>query len=79
MRSYTSATWAALWRVTTVFTEKLVSPRIAETIAREAGGVRVEVLDPLETLTREQIRAGADYLSVMEDDLRRLRAALDCR
>ncbi len=65
--------------ITTVFTEKLVSPRIAETIAREAGGVRVEVLDPLETLTREQIRAGADYLSVMEDDLRRLRAALDCR
>ena len=37
--------------VTVVFTEELVSPRIADTLAREAG-VRTEVLDPLEGLTR---------------------------
>ena len=37
--------------VTTVFTESAVSPRIAETLAREAGGLRTEVLSPLETLT----------------------------
>lgn len=65
--------------VTTVFTEKLASPRIAETIAREAGGARVDVLDPLETLTRDQLRGGVDYLSVMDDNLGRLRRALGCR
>lgn len=65
--------------ITTVFTGRSVSSRVAETIAREAGGVRVEVLDPLEALTGEQVRAGADYVSVMLDNLRRLRRALDCR
>ena len=33
--------------VTTIFTEELVSPRVAETLAREAG-VTTAVLDPLE-------------------------------
>ncbi len=64
--------------VTTVFTESLVSPRIAETLAREAGGLRTEVLNPLEGLTAKEQRAGADYLSVMRVNLAKLRAALGC-
>jgi zinc transport system substrate-binding protein len=64
--------------VTTVFTETLVSPRIAETLAREAGGVDTEVLNPLEGLSRAERRAGADYVTVMDDNLAKLRAALDC-
>jgi zinc transport system substrate-binding protein len=63
--------------VTVVFTEELVSPEVAETLARETG-VRTEVLSPLEGLTEEQIAAGADYLSVMEENLAKLRAALGC-
>ncbi len=65
--------------ITTVFTGKLVSPRVAEAVAREAGGVRVEVLDALEALSPGQVRSGADYLSVMTGNLHRLRRALDCR
>lgn len=63
--------------VTTVFTERRVSARVAETLAREAG-VEVAVLDPLEGLTDGQRAEGADYLSVMEENLGALEAALGC-
>jgi zinc transport system substrate-binding protein len=64
--------------VTTIFTEELVSPRVADTLAREAG-VRTAVLNPLEGLTSQEIARGEDYVSVMEKNLATLRAALGCR
>jgi zinc transport system substrate-binding protein len=64
--------------VTTVFTEELVSPRVARTLAREAGGLKTAVLDPLEGLSDTRRAAGDDYLSVMRRNLRRIRAALRC-
>jgi zinc transport system substrate-binding protein len=63
---------------TTIFFETLVSPRIADTVARETGA-RTAVLNPIEGLTPEQIRRGADYFSVMRSNLRSLRRALECR
>lgn len=65
--------------VTTVFTEELVSPRLARTLAREAGGLRTATLSPLEGLTAAQAARGADYVSVMDTNLARLRRALGCR
>ena len=62
---------------TTVFTETLVSPRIAETLAREAG-VTTAVLNPLEGLGDDELRRGATYISVMRDNLTTLAGALDC-
>lgn len=59
---------------TTVFTETLASPRLAETLANEAG-VRTATLDPLEGLAREDSR---DFFSVMRDNLDALRTGLDC-
>jgi zinc transport system substrate-binding protein len=64
---------------TTIFTEELVSPKIAQTLAREAGGLRTEVLSPLEGLTAKEIGAGDSYITVMDRNLSRLRAALACR
>jgi zinc transport system substrate-binding protein len=64
--------------VTTIFTEELVSRRVADTLAREAG-VRTAVLNPLEGLTSKEIGRGEDYVSVMEKNLANLRAALGCR
>lgn len=61
--------------VTTVYTETLVDPSIAETVAQEAG-VRTAVLDPLEGLTDES--AGDDYLSVMRANLAALREGQSC-
>lgn len=62
---------------TTVFSEPLVSDRLAETVAREAG-VDVAILDPLEGLSTERLDAGEDYLSVMRSNLAVLREALGC-
>ena len=63
---------------TTVFFETLVSPRLAETVAREAHA-RTAVLNPIEGLTPEQAAAGEDYFSLMRANLRALRGALGCR
>jgi zinc transport system substrate-binding protein len=63
--------------VTTVFTESLVSPQVAQTLAAEAG-LDTAVLNPLEGLTVEQEAAGADYASVMRENLAVLRDGLGC-
>jgi zinc transport system substrate-binding protein len=63
---------------TTVFFETLVSPRIAETVARETG-TRTAVLDPIEGLTSTKAKRGEDYFSVMRSNLAHLRTALGCR
>jgi zinc transport system substrate-binding protein len=65
-------------RATTVFFETLVSPRLAETVARETGAA-TGVLNPIEGLTSEQLAEGEDYLSVMRENLAALRQALGCR
>ncbi len=57
---------------TTVFTEQLVSARVAEAVAQDTG-VTTAVLDPLETAAN-----GDDYRSVMLRNLDALREALDC-
>jgi zinc transport system substrate-binding protein len=64
--------------VTTVFTEETVSPRIAETLARDAGGLRTEVLSPLESLTKKERAAKADYFTVMDTNLDKIANALGC-
>jgi len=61
--------------VTTVYTETLVDPSVAETVADEAG-VQTAVLDPVEGLSDES--AGEDYLSVMRANLVTLREGQSC-
>ncbi len=62
---------------TTVFFEPLVAPDLAETVARETGAATA-TLDPLEGLSEADVARGADYFSVMRDNLAALRRALDC-
>jgi len=63
--------------VTTIYFETLVSPRIAETVARETGA-KTAVLNPIEGLTGEQAASGEDYFSLMRMNLAALRAGLGC-
>jgi zinc transport system substrate-binding protein len=63
---------------TTVFFETLISPKLAQTVAREAG-VKTEVLNPIEGLTQQQIDAREDYFTIMQQNLVALRKALGCR
>ncbi len=60
-----------------VYIEPLGEQRVAETIAREIGGVTA-VLDPLENLTVEAQRAGKNYFTVMHENLDQLAQGLDC-
>ncbi|MDA1367938.1 metal ABC transporter solute-binding protein, Zn/Mn family [Glycomyces algeriensis] len=61
--------------ITTIFFETLVSPDIADTLAAETGA-QTAVLNPLEGLTQEQADAGADYFTVMRENLATLQTAL---
>jgi zinc transport system substrate-binding protein len=63
---------------TTIFFETLVSPRIAETVARETHA-KTAVLDPIEGLTPAEASRGEDYFTLMRANLRALRGALGCR
>lgn len=58
-----------------IFFEELVSPKVAQTIADEIGA-QTAVLNPLEGLTDEDIKAGKDYFSVMRENLDVLKKAL---
>lgn len=63
--------------VTTIFTEALVSPRVARTLAREAG-VETAILDPIESPSQGGLGFGG-YLRSMRANLAVLRTALGCR
>ena len=61
--------------VKTIFSEELVSPKVAQTIADETGAT-VEELNPIEGLTDEELAAGQDYFSTMRSNLDELVKAL---
>jgi zinc transport system substrate-binding protein len=63
---------------TTVFFETLVSPRLADTVAREVGA-KTAVLDPIEGLTPSEQAHGDNYLTLMRSNLAAIRKALGCR
>lgn len=65
-------------KVKYIFFETTVSPKLAETIAREIGG-GVLVLNPIENLTPDEVQSGEDYRSLMEKNLINLRIALGCQ
>ena len=54
------------YNITTIFTEELISEKIAQQIAKECN-VKVDVLNPFETIEEDE-----NYISVMKDNLERL-------
>ncbi|MDE1976132.1 MAG: zinc ABC transporter substrate-binding protein [Elusimicrobia bacterium] len=64
--------------VKVIFFERLVSPKLSDTIAREIGA-KTMVLDPIEGLTFADAAAGKDYFTQMRQNLANLRSALQCR
>ncbi|GGR55164.1 zinc transport system substrate-binding protein [Nocardioides luteus] len=62
--------------VTTIFSERLVSTALAETLAGDLG-LKTAVLDPIEGLSAET--EGEDYLSLMRQNLDALKAANGCQ
>jgi zinc transport system substrate-binding protein len=62
--------------VRTIYYETLVSPDIADTVARETGA-STAVLDPIEGVTEDS--PGRDYVEIMRANLATLRAGQACR
>lgn len=71
------ADFARAHGVTHIFFETLVSPRLSETIAREIGAQTL-VLDTLEGISDADKASGKNYFTVMEENLKNLRIALQC-
>jgi zinc transport system substrate-binding protein len=64
-------------QLTTVFTEPFVSSTGAESLAHQAH-LKLDVLDPIDGLTTVEQARRASYLSLMTDNLAKLRSALAC-
>lgn len=63
-------------RIRYIFFEKLVSPKLAETIAREVGA-KTLVLNPIEGLTPQEQKSGQDFIGIMKENLTNLKLALE--
>jgi len=61
-----------------VFFEKLISPKLACTIAQEIGAQTL-VLDPLEGISQKDMQNKKNYFTIMEENLSNLRLALQCQ
>ncbi|HEY4533364.1 MAG TPA: metal ABC transporter substrate-binding protein [Fusobacterium sp.] len=61
-------------QVKVIFFESLVSPKVAEAIAKETGA-KTDMLNPIEGLTEEEMASGKEYLSVMRENLEALKKA----
>lgn len=62
-------------QVNYIFSETIVSPKVAETLAKEAGA-KVLVLHPVDALTPNEVKQGKNYLSIMRENLANLKLAL---
>lgn len=60
-----------------IFSEEMVSPRLTEAIAREAG-VKVLALHNLHNISKDDIQANASYDSLMRRNLDTLKTGLEC-
>lgn len=61
-----------------VFSEELLSTRVAETVAREAGA-SILLLHGLHNISKAELDSGATFMSLMEQNLKNLRTGLECR
>ncbi|KXT83117.1 zinc ABC transporter substrate-binding protein AdcA [Streptococcus panodentis] len=59
-----------------IYFEENASQALASTLAKETG-VTLDVLNPLESLTEEQTKDGADYISIMQANLKALQQTTD--
>lgn len=60
-----------------IFSETVASPKFSELIAREVGGTTL-VLNPIESLTPNEVQLGEDYISKMKINLNNLQKAMSC-
>ena len=65
-------------KINTVFFEEFASPKVAQTIAK-ATNVKIDTLRPAENISKEENKKGFGYLQIMEENLEKLKFAMDCK
>ncbi|HGP9054227.1 TPA: zinc ABC transporter substrate-binding lipoprotein AdcA, partial [Streptococcus pneumoniae] len=63
-------------KIAYIYFEENASQALANTLSKEAG-VKTDVLNPLESLTEEDTKAGENYISIMEKNLKALKQTTD--
>ncbi len=64
--------------IKTVFFEELIDDNVARTIAKETGAQALS-LQPLENISEDELKSHETYLSIMRQNLQKLREAMECR
>lgn len=62
----------------TIFFEELINDNVSQTIARETGAKALS-LQPLENISQDELKSHQTYLSIMRENLKKLREAMECR
>ena len=65
-------------KINTVFFEEFASPKVAQTIAK-ATNVKIDTLRPAENISKEENKKGFGYLQIMEENLEKLKFAMNCK
>jgi zinc transport system substrate-binding protein len=61
-----------------IYYEELIDPKVARVIAQETGAQMV-LLDGAHNVSKDEFAHGITFLSIMEEDLRKLKEGLECR
>lgn len=64
--------------VKTIFFEEMINDNVSQTIARETGAKAVP-LQPLENISEDELKSHQTYLTIMRENLKKLREAMECR
>ena len=61
-----------------IYYEELLDPKVARTISQETGA-KLELLHGAHNVSKDELKAGVTYISIMEDNLNKLKVGLECR
>lgn len=64
--------------VKTIFFEEFINDNVSQTIAKETGA-RAQSLQPLENISEDELKSHQTYLTIMRENLTKLREAMECR
>jgi len=64
-------------RISTIFFEELIDDNVAQTIAKSSGA-HTQSLQPLENITQSEFDNNETYISIMGNNLVKLRSAMEC-
>lgn len=64
--------------VKTIFFEEFINDNVSQTIAKETGA-KVQSLQPLENISEDELKSHQTYLTIMRENLKKIREAMECR